>query len=106
MWAVNGIDIKMVEGDFGISLPITIGGVTFDSHDEVKLTIKDGVNGNTVVEKVFNSINENTVNFILNEGESALLPVGSYVYAIDWYKDGSFMCNIVTYASFKVVEKA
>lgn len=106
MWNVIGQDLKMAEGDWGIQLPITITGTTFAENDEVKLTIKTALNGDTILEKTFANISENTANLELTEAESALLPVGSYVYRLDWYQDGAFMCNIIPIASLKVVDKA
>ena len=106
MWAVNGQDLKMCEGDWGVELPITITGATFSASDEVKLTIKTAVNGDVVLTKTFTNISQNTVNLELTEAESALFPVGNYVYSLDWYQSGNFMCNIITIAPFKVVEKA
>jgi hypothetical protein len=42
----------------------------------------------------------------LTEEESALFPVGVYCYRLDWYQEGTFMCNIIPDAVFKVVDKA
>lgn len=106
MWAVNGQDLKMCEGDFGLILPVTISGATFSAQDEVKMTIKDGMNGEVVIEKTFGNITGNTVNLEITEAETELLPVGAYVYSLDWFQDGAFMCNIIPSAQFKVVEKA
>ena len=106
MWNVNGQDLKMVEGDWGIQLPVTVSGTTLTASDELKLTIKTALNGDTIVSKAFTNIQQNTVNLELTEAESALLPVGSYVYLLDWYQSGAFMCNIIPSALFKVVEKA
>lgn len=106
MWAVNGIDMKMCEGDWGIILPTKISGTTFTEHDEILFTLKDGLNGNTVLTKTFTGITDNTFNFSLTEAESALLPVGSYCYSLDWYQDGAFMCNVVECGQFKVGDKA
>ena len=106
MWNVNGQDLKMVEGDWGIQLPVTESGTTLTASDELKLTIKTAINGDTIVSKTFTNIQQNTVNLELTEAESALLPVGSYVYLLDWHQDGAFMCNIIPSAQFKVVEKA
>ena len=105
MWVVNGQDLKMTEGDFGLELPITISGATFANNDEVKLIIKDEKNGNTVITKTFADITDNTVNLEITEEETALLKVGSFVYSLDWYQDGAFMCNIIPCAFFKVVDK-
>lgn len=106
MWVVNGQELKMVEGDWGIELPITISGTTFSASDEVKFTLKKSVNGDVLLTKTFNNISQNTVNLELTEAESAALPVGKYVYVLDWYQNGAFMCNIIPDALFKVGEKA
>ena len=106
MWNSNGFNLQMTEGDFGVRLPITITGPTFTAADEVMLTIKTAVNGDTILTKTFDNISQNTVNLILTASESALLPVGSYVYSLDWYQSGQFLCNIIPTALFKVVEKA
>ena len=106
MWYVHGNDLKMCEGDFGVELPITISGTTLTASDEIRVTIKKSVNGDTLVTKDYGNISQNTVRFSLTSAESALLPVGTYVDSLDWYQSGHFMCNIVEAALFKVVEKA
>jgi len=106
MWAVNGNDLKMVEGDWGVELPITINGVTFSEHDEILLTVKDKLNGSTILTKTYANITQNTITLEFTEAESALLPVGGYVYSLDWYQDGAFLCNIIPLSQIKVVEKA
>ena len=106
MWAVNGQDLKMTEGDWGIQLPVTIDGTTLTANDELKLTIKTAINGDVVVEKTFSNISQNTVNLVFTAQESALFSVGTYVYALDWFQNGAFVCNIIPAAMFKVVEKA
>ena len=105
MWNVNGQDLKMCEGDWGIQLPIKISGTTLAAADEIKLTVKTAVNGDVVLEKTFADIQNNTVNFELTEDETELLSVGTYYYALDWYQDGAFMCNIIPASLYKVVEK-
>ena len=106
MWQVTAQSLSMTEGDWGIQLPVTISGVTFAANDFVSLTIKNQNNGTAIIEKTFANIQNNTVNLELTEAESALLPVGSYVYVLDWFQDGAFMCNIISSAVFKVVDKA
>lgn len=106
MWNTSGNNISMAEGDFGIDLPITISGTTFVASDSLKLIIKNVLNGNTIIEKDFTNIQDNTVNLTLASSESALLPVGQYVYSLDWYQAGQFMCNIIPISGFKVVDKA
>ena len=106
MWYVNGNDLQMCEGDFGLKLPIKINGVTFTASDEAKLTIKKAVNGDTILTKTFTDITQNTVQFEITEADSVLLPVGCYAYSLDWYQGGNFMCNVIPSAIFKVVDKA
>ena len=96
----------MAEGDWGLTLPVTINGTTLTEHDEIKLIFKDAINGNTLFEKNYTDISDNTVDFVITEAETALLPVGSYVYSLDWYQDGAFMCNIIPTATLRVVDKA
>ena len=105
-WNVTGLNLSMAEGDFGISLPVTISGVTLGNQDSVKLTFKATANGEAILEKNFSSIVDNTVSLEFTEEESELFPVGAYVYSLDWYQNGNFMCNIIPAASLKVVDKA
>lgn len=104
MWNVSGNSLSMTEGDWGVKLPVTVSGATFAANDSLKIVIKNGET--TLVEKEYTNITQNTVNLELTEAESALLPVGSYVYRLDWYQDGAFMCNIIPISTFKVVDKA
>ena len=106
MFIVNGHDIKMTEGDYGLQLPVTISGTTLATSDEVLFILKDKLNGEEILRKNYDNISQNTVNLEITEAESALLPVGNYVYSLDWYQDGAFMCNIIPCSAFKVVEKA
>ena len=106
MWAVSGYSLKMVEGDFGFQLPITIEGTTLTAEDCIKIEIKDKRNGETVLVKDFTNIEDNTFSLELTESESELLSVGFYVYNLDWYQSGRFLGNIITGATFKVVDKA
>lgn len=104
MWAVNGNHLTMTEGDWGVELPVKISGVTFTASDAVRIVIKKGET--VLATRDFTNISENTVNLELTEAESALFSVGTYVYSLDWYQNGAFMCNIIPSAVFKVVDKA
>lgn len=106
MWNVNGYSLQMCEGDFGMNLPVTVNGAQIADGDSVKLTIKSTASGETIVEKTFSNIAENTFFFVLTEAETALLPLGQYVFVVDWYHDGEFMCNLIPCSVFKVVDKA
>ena len=94
----------MAKGDWGVELPVTVSGATFAANDSLKIVIKNGET--TLVEKEYTNITQNTVKLELTEAESALLPIGVYVYRLDWYQDGAFMCNIIPVSTFKVVDKA
>ena len=104
MWNVSGNSLSMCEGDWGVQLPVKVSGATFAANDSLKIVIKNGET--TLVEKEYTNITQNTVRLELTEAESALLPIGVYVYRLDWYQDGAFMCNIIPVSTFKVVDKA
>lgn len=106
MWAVQGMTIQMAEGDYGIQLPITVSGTTLTASDALKITILTAKNGRVILEKEFTDISENTANLELTEAESALFEPRVYVYRLDWYQDGQFMCNLISEAIFRVVDKA
>ena len=106
MWSVSRNDLQMAEGDYGIQLPITVNGTTLTASDSLRVTIKSHKNGSTIVEKDYTNIVDNTINFELTAAESALLQVGVYVYSLDWYQHGLFLCNIIPLGLFKVVDKA
>lgn len=105
-WSVQGENLQMCENDYGLSLPITIEGTTLTEHDSIRLTFKTVKNGEIILTKEFTQITQNAMSLMLTEAESALFPVGSYVYSLDWYQDGAFICNIIPTAAFRVVDKA
>lgn len=104
MWNVNGITLNMTEGDWGVKLTVTVTGVTFTANDSVRIKIQRGET--TIIEKEYTNITQNTFDLEFTEAESALLPVGSYLYSLDWYQDGAFMCNIIPSGMFLVGDKA
>ena len=106
MWTATGHELEMCEGDYGIAIPIRLKDFTITAADSVELVIVKRRNGDTVLTKMFSNIQNNTVDLELTAEESALLQVGTYVYRLDWYKNGVFMCNIIPAAIFKVGDKA
>lgn len=104
MWNVNGITLNMTEGDWGVKLPVTVTGVTFTANDSIRIKIQR--DETTIIEKEYTNITQNTFDLEFTEAESALLPVGSYLYSLDWYQDGAFMCNIIPSGMFLVGDKA
>ena len=105
MWTVKNTTLSIAEGDWGIALPYGVDDVTFTEHDVLKFTFKDRNNGNVILTKEYTPV-DNTVNLTFSEAESALFPPGQYVYSLDWYQAGAFLCNLVSSAVFKVVDKA
>ena len=103
MWNVNGITLNMTEGDWGVKLPVTVTGVTFTANDSVRIKIQR--DETTIIEKEYTNITQNTFDLEFTEAESALLPVGSYLYSLDWYQGGAFMCNIIPSGRFVVGDK-
>lgn len=108
MWDTKGLTVSMAEGDYGIILPVEveIEDVTLGAQDSIKIVFKTSNNGDLILEKNYDGIEDNTVNLEFTAEETALFPVGSYVYSIDWYQSGNFMCNLVTSSPLKVVDKA
>ena len=106
MWNVNGTTIKMVEGEYGVDLPLTITGATLTANDEIRLTIKRGRQGNVAVEKSYSDIQDNTINVRLTESESSALRVGKYRYSLAWYQEGFFLCYLIENGLFEVVDAA
>lgn len=102
----NGTQIEMCEGDYGVSVPVTVSGVTLGASDSLKFTFKTNLNRDVILQKEYSSISQNKINLSFTEAESALFTPGSYVYSLDWYQNGSFMCNLVKVGSFVVGDKA
>lgn len=96
----------MTEGDYGITLPITISGATLYESDNVELTVKKNAKGEKILTKTYTGITNNTINFLLTEEESVLLPPSMYVYTLDWYRDGKFLCNVIKNGLFEVERKS
>ena len=99
MWTVDENEITMCEGDWGIDLPITLNGVELADNEYLMITIKDVMNGTQKLQKSF------TDALNLNQTDTASLPVGKYVYALDWYRNDTFLCNIIPKSKFTVVDK-
>lgn len=101
--------IEMVEGDYGITLPITIepeNDEQFSTEDTFAIKIYKKINDEPIINAEYTEIENNTIPFELTQQDSALLPVGMYYYDLDWFQDGNFMCNIIARESFTVLEKA
>ena len=96
--------ITMVEGEFGVSLPITIVGTEMTDEDNILFTIKSADN-EEIINKPFTNIIDNTIDFALTKLDSDKLKKGYYFYSIDWFRKDEFMANIINGEIFHVKEK-
>lgn len=106
MWEVKDTNIKMTVGDYGVALPFNFHDITISSGDAMLVTIKRFPNGAAKIEKSFFEITGGKIDLVFTAEESAELPVGKYVYSLDWYHDGAFKCCLIDKARFEVVGKA
>lgn len=97
--------LSMVEGDYGLTLPLIISGITIEKTDKLNFYIKKELNGEKIIDKIFDSITDNTINLVFTKEESDKLSVGKYKYAIDWYKENSFCGNLIKLQEFEVEDK-
>lgn len=109
------LNIAMAEGDYNVYLPIYFvfadSSQSIAETDSVTITIAKiyNVNGmeaqETLLEKTFTGITNNTLNLFFTEEESNMLPKGQYRYSLDWWRDGEFMCNLIERQIFSVRDK-
>lgn len=109
MWSGTALRLEMTEGDYGITLPLTVSGITMNPGDELALAVKTAKNGTTIIEQTM-SVSEQTddpvFGLVFSEEQSELLTPGKYFYILDWYRNGEFFCNIIPNGILKVVDKA
>ena len=103
MWKANFTNVTMTRDDYGVELPFRIKNVTFGIGDQLQMRISK--NGTVILELTFSTIIDNTIYLVLTQEQSSMLPVGRYVYSLDWYKDGVFMDNLIQNARFIVEDK-
>ena len=96
--------IEMVEGDFGLTLPITlnVGNTVFGVEDHFAINIFKELDEKPIVTKEYSNISDNTIEFSLTQEESNKLAKGKYYYDIDWFQGNSFLGNVVCKKKFKV----
>jgi hypothetical protein len=103
----KGLNISMIEGDYGITLPIKlVSPQEMTSSDKFSLKIFKKKNTEPLISKEYENIADNTINFSLTEEESKLLSRGRYYYDLDWYQNNSFLGNLVAESYFDVKDKA
>ena len=100
--------IEMVEGDWGEELPLEIESESeITSSDNFIIEIfKDVRSREPIITKKYSDIQNNTINFRLTQEESEKLKVGTYYYNLDWYKENSFLSNVIRSKMFKVIVMA
>lgn len=98
--------IEMTEGDFGIVLPISIGGIEVTDSDKFSLKIYKEKDGEPIIEKIFENIDNNTLELQFTEEESKKFEIGDYYYDLDWYQKGAFLSNILASRKFTIKDKA
>lgn len=104
----NPLRIIMTEGDFGLILSIEITpeeGELITQDTNFQINIFKEINEEPLISKTYSNIENNIIPFELTEEESLLLPVGKYIYDLDWYENGAFMCNIIAKEKYTVIEK-
>lgn len=102
----DSLNIEMVEGDYGIVLPIIIKNEAITSVDKFSIKIFKEVNTEAIIEKEYRNIKENTINFMLTKEDSNKLKPGKYLYDLDWFQNDVFLSNILRKKKFTVQEKA
>lgn len=106
MWVVNGTNLFMAVGDFGVILPVHVTGIQIGQNDSALFCVrKKAGNRELVLEKTIPVVPNQDIQLILTEEDTALLSAGLYSYSLDLFRDGVFLCNLVALGSFKVGEK-
>ena len=109
MFKIERNRIEMVEGDYGVFLPIIIeteSGENLVQDDTFRFSIYKTINGEAIIEKNYVLDDTNAFRFGLTENDTKKLSVGYYYYDLDWYRDGNFLNNIIAKEKFIVKEKA
>lgn len=94
--------IKIVEGDYGVEYRLNIINGTPSPDDSFLFTIKD-LKGKTLVSKGYTNVTTH-IPLMLTKQESDLLDANTYLYSIDWYKNGVFQSSVINGDMF-IVEK-
>lgn len=105
MWVVSGTNLQMTKGDYGLALPITLTGTELSANDRMEIRFKSNKTGKVMLKKNLTPL-DNTIELEFTAEETQKFAVGAYSWALDWYQDDRFMCNVIPNASFKVVAKA
>lgn len=99
MFKIQGKDIQMNQGDFGIELPMTISNVL--SGDKIEFEIYES-NKNNIIKKTLTYRNERFI-FVLTEEETDKLNEKTYLYKVVQYREDVLQNTINEDSLFKVV---
>lgn len=99
MFKIQGKDIQMNQGDFGIELPMTISNVL--SGDKIEFEIYES-NKNNIIKKTLTYRNERFI-FVLTEEETEKLREKVYLYRVIQYRDEVLQNTINEDSLFEVV---
>ncbi|MBO5143035.1 MAG: hypothetical protein J6C46_08650 [Clostridia bacterium] len=97
--------LEMTEGDYGTALPMVISGGVLDTDEKIKISIYDYKTHVIKVVKEYSNITNGTFDFSLTKEESALLPVGDYVYSVEWFQEDTFVGTLINAEDFTVKGK-
>ncbi len=103
MWQASGNCIRMTRNDFGVGLPLSFPETEISEEDTLVFTIKKDAGGPILVSKPFTGIKTRSIEITLTKEETAKLPVGSYVWKVDWFRGQEFLCCLAQPSPFKVV---
>lgn len=101
MFDVEGLNIKMYEGDFGEKLPINITSGEIIEGDILRFIINTQSHEN-IIKKEMEVLNNSFV-FSLTKEETSLLKSGSYLWGLKQYRDDLLIDTLTANNEFKVV---
>ena len=99
MFKIQGKDIQMNQGDFGIELPMIISNVL--SSDKIEFEIYEA-NENNIIKKPLTYRNERFI-FVLTEEETNKLNEKTYLYKVVQYREDVLQNTINEDSLFEVV---
>lgn len=99
MFKIQGKDIQMNQGDFGIELPMTISNAL--SGDKIEFEIYES-NKNNIIKKTLTYRNERFI-FVLTEEETNKLNEKTYLYKVVQYREDVLQNTINEDSLFEVV---
>jgi len=100
----NSTDLIMTEGDFGVEIDLNFNAITISALDTVRVEVRTEKNGDPILTKEYTGVTS-VLPLSWTEEETALLTPGNYLYNLDWYSNGVFMCNLINNSKLQVKDK-